>query len=337
MAHEFTSGVFTNNQTAWHGLGLVLPGPCSAREGFALAQADWSVISSPIFNGNLEPIEGFQQLTRSDSGAHLAVHPDSYRIIQNEELLRVAEAFEAHASLSAVCVLRGGARVTFSMEITDCAADILPSDEVRAYLVGVTSHDGRIAFQVLFSPVRVVCQNTLAQALGIAASGDAVHRVKIRHTLNADQLIRGIPQLVDLQRRQFSGGVAELKAMAAQPCRMADFRQYVSTVFADQLTGTTNQERGNPASARPKVLEDLPQWEILCRKFDGGAIGAGIPGVSGTVWGAYNAITEFLTHDAGKAKDPGKAAAARLEALYWGDSADRLTVAHRAALAATRA
>jgi hypothetical protein len=154
----------------------------------------------------------------------------------------------------------------------------------------------------MFSPVRVVCQNTLSQAIGIAANGDQAHRVKIRHTLNADQLIKNIPQLIDVQRRQFTGGVAELKAMAAQPCPMAEFRAYVSAVFADQLAGTINAERGNPASARPKVLDDLPQWEILSRKFDGAAIGASIPGVSGTVWGAYNAITEFLTHDAGKTK-----------------------------------
>jgi phage/plasmid-like protein (TIGR03299 family) len=337
MAHHFTSGVFTRGQGAWHHLGTVLDGHCSAREGFRLAQADWSVVSSPIFNGNLEPIPGFQQLTRSDNGSHLAVQPDSYQIIQNDELIRVAEAFEAYATLSACCVLKDGRRVTFSMEITDACADILPGDAVRAYLVGVTSHDGKIAFQVLFSPVRVVCQNTLSHALGIADRSNAGHRIKIRHTLNANELIKNIPQLIDLQRRQFSGGVEELKAMAAQPCHLAEFRQYVSAVFADQLTGTTNAERGNPASARPKLLEDLPQWEILNRKFHGGAIGADIPGVSGTVWAAYNSVTEFLTHESGKAKDTTKAAAQRMEALYWGESADRLTVAHRAALAATLA
>jgi phage/plasmid-like protein (TIGR03299 family) len=337
MAHEFTSGLFTQGQTAWHGLGTVIDGRCSVAEGFRLAQADWSVISKPVYNGNLEVIPDYQQLTRSDNGAHLALHPASYKVIQNAELIRVAEAFEAHATLSAVCVLREGARVTFTMEITDAVAEVLPGDAVRAYLVGITSHDGKVAFQVLFSPVRVVCQNTMSQAIGLADQSDASHRVKIRHTLNANELIKNIPQLIDVQRRQFAGGVDELRAMAAAPCPMAEFRSYVSTVFADQLAGTTNAERGNPASARPKILEDLPQWEILNRKFHGSAIGADIPGVNGTVWAAYNAVTEFLTHDAGKSKDPNKAAAARLEAIYWGDSAERLTLAHRVALAATRA
>jgi phage/plasmid-like protein (TIGR03299 family) len=236
-----------------------------------------------------------------------------------------------------VCVLRGGCRVTFSMEIADAVADVLPGDAVRAYLVGITSHDGKVAFQILFSPVRVVCNNTMSQAIGIADRGDSAHRIKIRHTLNAAAIIRQIPQIIDVQRRQFSAGIDELRAMAAKPCRLEEFRQYVSTVFADQLSGTINAERGNPASARPKVLEDLPLWDMVSRKFQGAGVGFEIPGVRGSYWGAYQAITEFLTHDAGRSKDRTKAAVDRFEALYWGPSAAILTRAHNTALAATRA
>lgn len=337
MSHEFTSGLFTRGEHAWHGLGTVIDGTCSAREAFRLAQADWQVLSSPVYDANLSPIGGYQQLTRSDNGGHLAVHAGTYQIIQNEELIKVAEAFEAHATVSAVCVLREGARVTFSMEVTDAIADVLPGDAVRAYLVGITSHDGKVAFQILFSPVRVVCNNTMSQAIGLADRGDASHRVKIRHTLNAAAIIREIPRIIDLQRRQFSGGVQELRAMAAAPCSLAAFRQYVGAVFADQLSGTINAERGNPASARPKQLEDLPLWELVSGKFDGRMIGGDIAGVRGTYWAAYNAVTEFLTHDAGRSKDRAKAAADRFESLYWGPSASTLTRAHNAALAATRA
>ena len=336
MSHEFTSGVSTNGQVSWHGLETVVAGNLSAREAFKIAQADWQVKSSPVYNSDMQPIAGYQHLTRSDNGASLAVHSETYRIIQNEELIRVAEAFEAYGRLSAVCVLRGGARVTFCSEITDATAEVLPGDAVRCYLVGITSHDGKVAFQVLFSPVRVVCNNTMSQAIGIADRGDASHRIKIRHTLNAESLIRQIPQLIDVQSRQFKGGVEELRAMAAKPCKMVEFRDYVSAVFADQLKGTINDKRGDDTTARPKTLEDLPLWELVSRKFEGQAIGSSIPGVEGTVWQAYNSITEFLSHDVGKAKDKMKAAADRMEALYWGKSADLLTSAHNLALAATR-
>lgn len=338
MAHEFSSGVSTNGQVSWHGLETVVAGNLSAREAFKIAKADWRVFSTPIASttGDCGVIPGYQQLTRSDNGAHLAVHSDTYRIIQNEELIRVAEAFEAYSKISAVCVLRDGARVTFCSEITDATAEVLPGDTVRCYLVGITSHDGKVAFQVLFSPVRVVCNNTMSQAIGIADRGSASHRIKIRHTLNAESLIRQIPQLIDVQTRQFKGGVEELRAMAVKPCKMAEFRDYVSAVFSDQLKGTINDKRGDDSTARAKTLEDLPLWEMVSRKFEGAAIGSSIPGVEGTVWQAYNSITEFLSHDVGKSRDKMKAAADRMEALYWGKSADLLTTAHNLALAATR-
>lgn len=337
MAHQFQSGVLTQGETAWHGLGTVLGGSCSAREGFFLANADWRVLESPVYDGNLQPIEGHKHLTRSDNGFSFGIQSDTYKVIQNSELARVAEAFEHQAPLSAVCVLDKGRKVAFTSEIKSSSADILPGDTIKSYLVGVTSHDAKVAFQIIFSPVRVVCANTMAQALGVADKSDKNKRLKIRHTLNAQQLIDRIPEILDMQNQKFSAGVAELRAMAAKPCSMAEFRQYVSSVFASQLVGTINDIRGDDKTARAKTLEDLPLWEIVQNKFNGAAIGGDIAGVSGTYWAAYNSITEFLTHDVGTAKNKLKAQSDRLESLYWGKSSDLLNVAHSVALAATLA
>lgn len=49
-----------------------------------------------------------------------------------------------------------------------------PGDLVNQYLVGCTSHDGTVAFSVFFSPIRVVCQNTLSAALGLASQANAL-------------------------------------------------------------------------------------------------------------------------------------------------------------------
>ena len=108
-------------------------------------------------------------------------------------------------------------------------------------------------------------------------------------------------------------------------------------VFAEQLSGTVNARRGDASTARAKQVEDLPAWESLASKFDGEAIGSNIPGVLGSYWGAYQALTEYLSHEAGRAKDPTEAARQRLESLYWGQGAQALTRGHALALAATRA
>ena len=76
--------------------------------------------------------------------------------------------------------------------------------------------------QLLGSIGRVVSHNTLSAALGLA--NNQRHRnysIRIRHTKNADSLIERLPELVEVKRRQFIGGLDELRHMAATPCIMA--------------------------------------------------------------------------------------------------------------------
>ena len=337
MAHQFTSGVFLHNQSAWHKLGTVLDGTLPAREAFSIAQADFTVAGRPIYDADMRAIDGYQAITRTDTGTTLSVMNGTYTLVQNEQLIRVAEALHEDATMDAVCVLAEGRKVTFTARIRQAEGDVLRGDTIHQYLVGCTSHDGSIAFQILFSPIRVVCQNTLSAALGEAARSSRKGKVcRIRHTRNANVLIAQLPALIDFQRQQFTGGLAELRAMAATPCTSAQFRTYIESVFAEQLSGTINARRGDTSTARPRRLEDLPAWDSLAHKFHGRAIGSDIPGVKGSYWGAYQALTEFLSHDAGRAKDPTEAARQRLESLYWGQGATALTRAHELALAATR-
>ena len=333
MAHQFSSGVFCYNKPAWHRLGVIVDGTLSAREAFRIANADFQVAGKPVFDADMQPIPGYLAITRMDSGRTLSVMTETYTPIQNESLIRIAEALHEDINMDAVCVLSDGKKVTFTARIRGAEGDVVPGDPVQQYLIGCTSHDGSIPFQLLFSPIRVVCQNTLSAALGIANNQ---HRrdnsIRIRHTKNAESLIARLPELVDIRRKQFIGGLDELRHMAATPCSMVQFRQYISTVFADQLQGSVNDVRGDASTARPRVLEDLPAWPSVLRKFDGEAIGSDLLAIRGSVWGAYQAVTEYITHESGKVKNPVEAARKRMESIYWGSSADVITKAHAAAM-----
>lgn len=334
MAHQFQSGAFFNGKAAWHKLGTVLDGTLPAREAFRLAEADWQVLSTPIFDPMGAPIEGYQAITRGDDGQVLSVQKDSYTIVQNEQLIRLAEALHEDASMDAVVVLQEGRKVAFTARINGAAGEVVKNDEVHQYFVGTTSHDGTIAFQALFSPIRVVCMNTLSASLRHADRSASNKRMSIRHTTNANALIDKLPEIISFKRQQFTATIEELQIMAAKPCTSAQFKQYCEQVFADQLAGTVNDKRGDAATARPKTLEDLPQWDSLANKFHGEGIGFDIKGVQGTMWGAYNTVTEFLTHEAGRGNaDNVETARRRLESLYWGSAAATLNKAHALALA----
>lgn len=333
MSHQFTSGVFLHGEPAWHKLGHVVDGTMPAREAFALGGALFEVQPRPVYNGLGDEIEGYRGITRVDNGAVLSIMSESYEPVQNESLLRVAEALREDVEMDAVCVLAEGRKVTFTATIRGAAGQVGRGDEIRQNLVGATSHDGTVAFQVLFSPVRVVCANTLAQALG-RASADTVRR--IRHTRNAGALIARLPEIIDVQRGSFTAGIDELKAMAAVSCTDQQFADYVAGVFAEQMRGTVNDKRGDEGTARPRTVRDLSAWETLERKWSGALVGGDLPGVRGTMWGAYNAVTEFLSHDAGRSRDPIESARVRLESLWFGKGAEMTDRAHTLALAATR-
>jgi phage/plasmid-like protein (TIGR03299 family) len=333
MAHQFSSGAFFNAQPAWHGLGHVVDGTLPAREAFELGGALFRVEPRPVYTAGAEEVPGYRAICRTDTGAALSIMRSTYQPVQNDQLLRVAEALREDLEMDAVCVLAEGRKVTFTASIRGAEGEVTRGDAVRQYLVGATSHDGTVAFQVLFTPVRVVCANTLAAALG--GVGESNVR-RIRHTRNAEQLIAKLPDIIDVQRGAFTAGLDELAAMAATPCTDALFRDYVAGVFADQLTGKINDTRGDASTARERTVEDLPCWADLVAKWEGALVGGDLPGVRGTYWGAYNAITEFCSHDAGRSRDPVESARQRLEALWFGKGAETVDRAHSLALAATR-
>lgn len=79
MSHQFCSGVFLHNQPAWHRLGLVLDGTVPAREAFRLGGADFPIASRLVYDADMQPIGGYQAITRIDTGATLSVMNASHR------------------------------------------------------------------------------------------------------------------------------------------------------------------------------------------------------------------------------------------------------------------
>ena len=130
MAHQFSSGVFCHNKPAWHRLGVVVDGTLSAREAFRVANADFHVAGRPVFDADMQPIAGYQAITRMDTGKTLSVMTETYAPIQNESLIRIAEALHEDINMDAVCVLSDGKKVTFTARIRGAEAG-LPKSVIK--------------------------------------------------------------------------------------------------------------------------------------------------------------------------------------------------------------
>lgn len=333
MAHQFDSGLFVNADLTkeWHGLGTVIAeAPKTTSETMALAGMDWAVEESPVItfgDGDTTPalVAGWKVLRRSDTKNTLHVCRDSWTPVQNVDAFAWFDPIiaDGDVEISSAVSLQEGRRVAITARIKDSTAEVVKGDPVEAFLLLYNSHDGTLALGVKFTNTRVVCSNTLAIAMRGdrgSFSGDMTwdgKLAKIRHTKSIHANLDAVRDAIDIQRRSFRYSIEEYKAMASVDLSVKAFDDYLKTVFAKQLAGDRN-------------VQDLRQYEKLVQNFESG-VGTDITEVRGTLWAAYNAVTEWTTHQ--RSGSDIEAARDRLNSLWFGSSAQINESAHAAALA----
>ncbi len=184
------------NGVPWHGEGKALEKAATADEMYEASGLDWEVVKSPLLTygvgdaaSALLAVNDRVAMLRTSDNRVLGTVGSTYTPIQNREMFDFAEAlmktgetvlFETAGSLN-------NGRVVFAEAIVPergISIDGDPQGRIMPYLVLNTGHDGLRAFQATFTPVRVVCSNTLAMAL----SG-ARNLYVIRHTVNSGDRI----------------------------------------------------------------------------------------------------------------------------------------------------
>jgi phage/plasmid-like protein (TIGR03299 family) len=121
-----------------------------------------------------------------------------YEILQNDKAFEFFEPFivSRAARFETAGALRDGERVWVLAKLAD-PIRVIGDDVVDRYLLLSNSHDGRGAVSIRFTPVRVVCQNTL----NLATKGGSA-TIHVRHT-------RGMYQRLDQAQQEKLGQVIE--------------------------------------------------------------------------------------------------------------------------------
>lgn len=282
MPAEFTSGWFGNNEHAWHNQGIVTEGTLPARDAFKTANALFGVekreLQYPVFKDpNIVGVEpaGVYGVVRTDTQDLLGIVSKAYEVVQNDSLLRMAEFIREEADMDSVVVLKNGARLAFTATLRGATKEVVPGDKVFRRLVGYLGHDGKTGCGAIFTNVRVVCANTLAAALSSDNKTSIIHKTGANTSF--DKLIISI----DTARQTFGQEIQSMKELAQTECSIDNFRYFLEKVYEKDLKDS-------------KSIDDLKKTQQIIRSYNWG-FGTDIPGVSGTLWGALNAVTEFET------------------------------------------
>ena len=151
-------------------------------------------------------------------------------------------------------------------------------EELAEYLLLTNAHDGTRAMEVLLTPVRVVCWNTLSVALRTTTS-----KVKIRHTRNAGQWIGEAQRVLGLAGAYFAEHAQTMNKLADYKPDRAFVEAYLQALVPDPK-GDASPTRARKSRA------------TIGRLYAGRQAGGSNEAVRGTAFGLLNAVTEFVDH-----------------------------------------
>jgi phage/plasmid-like protein (TIGR03299 family) len=342
------AAIFVVGEVPWHGLGKVLQAAVTAKEAIKLARLDWTVEKRPLRtwggDGASLDVPGCYATVRSDTNAVLGVVSSQYRVLQNTEAFAFMDkAIQAGAAMwETAGSLREGRRVWMLARIPT-TVEVRHNDEVKPYALLSNGHDGGMAVHILPTTVRVVCNNTLNLALGKAYGGELVvrhvHSLKgkielaKRHLGIIGQRVEKFADEAQLLSRVLVASEQRLRSYAEQfyPARtkpdFSDGKALLNTIV--------NRKQQSQEVVRDLLAAHYAETERVAKRnaaiLDQIVDNFERDPARGTAWGAYNAVSQYVDHQANY-KTPEN----RLNSVWFGSGDDLKQEAYSAALALAR-
>lgn len=297
------------NEIPWHGLGEYVEGVKTPEEMAVLGGVDWTVSVRPVTTvdpntGETIRIKDFRAIVRDSDNSVFGHAGPRWVPVQNLEALEFFKKFTEAGGMEmeTVGALNGG-RTVWGLAKIGQNFELVSGDKVEGYLLLVNPHVFGKTLDIMFTPIRVVCQNTLTMAMKGASNlgGIFSHRHNRAFSeeiqLAAEQALGISANLLDGFKQQ-----SELLLETAVTNKM--YKKFMARVFSplaeDKQTGAVNVEKFNRTV--PKIAE-------LISTQPGAEYG------KGSLWSLLNATTYYYDHDYGRTTD------ARLTQGWFGTTA----------------
>ena len=289
MAHQVETMAYAG-ETPWHGLGVSVSNDLTPAQMMQKAGLDWTVheVESFVeFNGNRIPT-GQKALVRSSDARVLTnVGPD-WKPVQNEQAFEFfAEyVFAGNMEMNTAGSLRDGQMVWALAKVKD-SFDLFGGDQVDSYLLFSNPHQYGKSIDVRFTPIRVVCNNTLSLSLGM----EAERQVKVGHRVqfNADE----VKQALGIATEKLATYKEMAQYLGSKRFSMDKLIEYYNTIY--------------PRTSDKRVQNKKLSVETLSRNakqcLDVLETQPGSEFAEGSWWQAYNSVTYITDHVQGRNAD----------------------------------
>lgn len=332
------------NGLPWaHGLGKKVEGIQTAREVMEAASLDFTVKKCELVakmpfslgsntdidesngdfkhNGNIyRGLDGAFATYRTDMNIPLGFVKSKYEVIQNVDAFNFFD--EAIGKDKAVWQYAGyyglGHKVFITAKLP-ITTTVNGNDPIDNYLVFSNSHDGSSSIDILFTPIRVFCTNCLAAGLNSAAS-----HIRIRHTQSAKEKINEGARILHIACEYATKAQDVYNALYAMKMNDDQVMKYIASIVLNEEEIHTLEQYDKVAGYRKLFAVDyltMDRTGISTRKanqlhqmFEYYLDGIAQQNITGTAWGAYNAITGYYSNVANLEGEK------RMDSLLYGNA-----------------
>lgn len=313
---------FSVKEKAWHGLGKVVTDYPNSQQALAFAGLDFRVEKRTMFTSKRTLIPGTERLlipdcfatVRLDTEQVLGVVGSQYETVQNRDAFAFFDAIVKGEGIlyETAGALGKGERIFITAKLPSYIK-VGREDLIEQYLFLTTTHDGSGAITAAFTPIRIVCNNTLNAALKNMSNS-----IRIRHTNNAKQRLEeahkvmGITNTLSAQLEDIFNNWSKVRITDNEVYRLVQ----LAMVPTKEVLRNIRQGKEDELST---------QFQNICMDAYEYAMGnetQQLETTKGTLFGAYNGITGYF-QNVRKYKDD----ESKLKSLFYGGTGQQRTQA----------
>jgi len=304
---------FSVKEKAWHGLGTILNDYPNTEQALKIAGLDFIVEKRPLFTYDNENQSANEETEikipeiqcpnhfatiRTDTEQVLGVVGKDYEIVQNLDAFGFFDSIVGGDGIQyeTAGALGKGERIFITAKLPGYIKVGNP-DLIEQYLFLTTSHDGFGSITAAFTPIRIVCNNTLNAAMHRHSNA-----IKIRHTASAKERLEQAHRVMGISNTLSS----ELETIFNQWAKIRitdrEVLKLIQRAMVPNKEVLHNLEAGKEDESSTyfkNMVNNVYEYAMTSPSQLQET-------TAGTVFGAYNAITGYFqnmrTYKNGEAK-----------------------------------
>lgn len=280
---EETDNIFYVREVPWHGLGTRLETEPDSHSALVAAGLDWTVSKKPVYVDGAEA-EGYKATVRDSDNKILGIVSDRYKVVNNVDAFEFVDNLVdgKNTRYETAGSLRNGRTVWM---LAKMPTEKILGDDVDQFLCFTNTHDGTGSVKVFFTPVRVVCANTLSYAMDTTKrSWYATHAGDIKSKLHeATETLMKAKDCMDAMKND-ADILFKKKLSDIEVARM------INTLFPEVTPEMSNRQKENIMTMKEKFVK--------CYNMDD------LNNFRNTGWGFVNAAADYAAHQSAINRNP---------------------------------